>query len=591
MAFLAKKLSLRIFLHASVSIALLAATGISCSIGEAPADAAIAASAAQQTRGYFISIDGLQPRLLESYLNSSSARAGGFKKLWSHGTVFSHAKAHMISITAASHASTATCSSPAKHGITGNHFLRGHKRVSGFKEPLNAETMWQAARRQGKKVASFAYVAVDGSSPERSADIGITYPDDSMMGKPAVVTLTENGGKPVELVTTLDPAKDVKVTLKFSATVATSVPGKGARVDYTDLAGKNHTVTLPGAGSRDKTANILIHDGERMRKILIRRLASPEHTWLVSRASYNAAHPDAFRRSLDEAGLVWPDVNIKGLDVDLAPSDAVAVQGSLDDFITEVAVKTVKETNPDIVLFYQPLIDSTGHGFQNKLPDTGNIHGKDAVSMAFKQAFTRVDGNLRRLLSTSRPSDVVAMMGDHGMTATTDNLNVAPLLPAGIDKVFDVYGSDSMLYLYPVAGNPDPVQMKQYGQKLGEALGALTRNGKPVVEMVAEKSPENIQTWNYGDAAWAFRSAEGIWFVNNPLSTETFLPAKVPGIHGHNPDFASMHTVLAFSGPKVKSQIIREPVISLVDAVPTFAHLLNLDPPAHCEGKSLLSER
>lgn len=587
MPFLAKKPSLRSVLSLTACIAIITAPGISCSVAEEPADAAIVqAHSTAQARGYFISIDGLQPRLLESYINSATAKAGGFRRLWNHGTVFTHAKPHMISITAASHASTATCSSPAKHGITGNHFLRGHKRVSGFKEPLNAETMWQAARRQGKKVASFAYVAVDGISPERSADTGITYPDDSLMGKPALVSLKDSGGQQVDLVATLNPAKDVKVTLRFSST---TVQSRGrTRVEYTDPAGKNHSVDLPGEGSRDKTASLLIHDGERLRRIVIRKLASPAQTWLVSRASYNAAHPEGFRKSLDDAGMVWPDINIKGLDIDMTPSDAVTVQGILDDFITDVAVKAVRETSPDIVLFYQPLIDSTGHGFQNKLPDAGNINGKDAISKAFKQAFTRIDGNLQRLLATARPRDVVAMMGDHGMTATTDNLNVAPLLPAGIERIFDVYASDSMLYLYPVAGNPDPVQMKQFGEKLVEALGTLTRNGKPVVEMVTEKTVKNTVSWNYGDAAWAPRSAEGIWFVNNPMSAETFQSPRVLGMHGHNPDFSSMHTMLVFSAPSAKRKIIREPVVSLVDAVPTFAGLLGLDPPANCEGKSLL---
>jgi predicted AlkP superfamily pyrophosphatase or phosphodiesterase len=561
---------------------------LSCSIAQDPADAStsIVESAKKRPRGYFFSIDGLQPRLLESFTSLDSATNGGFRSLWRKGLVFPDAKAHVISITAASHASTATCSSPSRHGITGNHFLRNNKKVSGFKEPLRAETMWQAARRQGRKVASFAYVAVDGGSPERSADLGITYPDDARMGKSAIVSLKDANGIPFELDTVLDPKRDVRVKLSFIPEVA------GSRVRphvvFTTPSGLRKSVELPGGRSGHSHTSLFIHDGERLRRILIQAIASKEDHFLVSRASYNEAHPESFRKSLDDSGLVWPDVNIKGMNLDLRPDEAVGMQGILDDFITDVAARSINQHDPDVVLFYQPLIDSTGHGFQNKLPDSGSLAGKDPVSSAFLQAFRRVDSNIARVLATSRPRDFVALMGDHGMVTTTDNVNVAPLLPDGIDKAVDVYASDSMLYLYPAAGNSDSGAVKRAGEKLRDILAPLARNGKNVVEMVAEKDPAKGSLWNYGDAAWAFRSSEGFWFVNNPLEKDIFLPPKVPGMHGHNPDFKSMHTTLIFTGPSIKPAIRRDQTVSLVDAVPTFASLIDLAPPADCEGKSLL---
>lgn len=540
--------------------------------------AALTLQAAPVQRGYFISIDGLQPQLLESYVGRPEANPEGFRSLWSGGAVYPRAKAHVISITAASHAGTSTCSSPARHGIHGNHFLRNHRKISGFKEPFQSETMWEAARRQGRKVASFAYVGMDGTTPERTADLGITYPDESRMGKPAIVAVPRGGVAPVDTDIVLNPEKNIKLSLHFHAS------GSGSTVNYVDLQGAAHRLKLPGVAEAHKPANLLIHDGERLRRIVIRLVSGQPNTYLISRASYNEAFPESFRASLEKAGLVWPDVNIKGLDAGLEPSEAVAVQGILDDFLAEVASRAIPEFKPDLVLFYQPLLDSTGHGFQNKLPDTGSLKANDPVTVAYRNAFKRVDDNLAKVLSTMRQNDVVALMGDHGMTATTTNFNVAPLLPPNIEENVDVYASDSMLYLYPKNDFIDPVLAKKTGETVKEALGKIFWHDKPVVEMAVERATAKPSDWNYGDAIWAFRSEDGIWFNNNSLEKKTFLPPKVPGMHGHNPESPSMLTALMFRGPGIKPQIDRGTVVSLVQAVPTFARQLKLNTPKDCEG-------
>lgn len=537
--------------------------------------------AAPVPRGYFISVDGLQPRLLESYIEQPEANPNGFQSLWKNSAVYTQAKAHIISITAPSHAGTSTCSSPTRHGITGNHFLRNHKKVSGFKDPFQSETMWEAARRQGRKVAAFAYVAMDGTTPQRTMDLGITYPDESRMGKPAIVTVPRGDLKPIEIEILINPTKNLKLNLHFYSS------GSGSTVKYVDLRGAEHLVKLPGAAEAHNPANLLIHDGERLRRIVIRLVSGKTNTYLISRPSYNEAFPESFRASLDEAGLVWPDVNIKGLDVDLGPSEVVAIQGILDDFLADVASRAIPEFKPDIVLFYQPLLDSTGHGLQNMLPDTGSLKAQDPVTVAYRTAFKRVDDNLAKVLATAGPNDVIALMGDHGMTATTTNLNVAPLLPANIEEHLDVYASDSMLYLYPKSDTIDPAAAKKLGEGVRDALAKITWQEKPVVEMAAERATIKPSDWPYGDAVWAFRSEDGIWFNNNALEKKTFLPPKVPGMHGHKPESPSMLTALMFRGPGITPAIHRSPIVSLVQAVPTFAEQLKLHTPKDCEGTSV----
>jgi len=532
-------------------------------------------------RGYFISIDGLQPKLLESWIASPVANPDGFKSLWQKGAVYPATKAHVISITAASHAGTATCASPARHGITGNHFLLAGKRVSGFKVPFQAETMWEAARKQGKKVASFAYAGMDGTTPARTSDIGITYPDEARMGKPQIVSLTPGDHNIVEPRIVLNPATGKDLMLQFSNKAGRAI------IRYRTGSEEEREVNAPLQGEKlsgGQVVNILAHDGERLRRIVIRPVSGKTASWLISRASYNEAFPESYRKSLDDVGLVWPDVNIKGLDLELDPSAVVAVQGLLDDFIGDVASRAVKETNPDIVLFYQPLIDSTGHGFQNKLPDPSSLDHRDAVTSAFRAAFKIVDNNVAKVLATSKQNDVVALMGDHSMTATRTNLNVAPLLPPGVEQDVEVYASDSMLYLYPKSGDQNPFLLRRAGESVRDALTKVSFQGQPAVELVADRANFKTGTWPYGDSIWAFRSADGIWFNNNALEKETFLPAKVPGMHGHNPDSPSMRTAMIFRAPGLIPAIHRKETVSLVQAVPTFARLMKLQFPKDCEG-------
>ncbi len=82
-------------------------------------------------------------------------------------------------LTAPSHAAIATGAFPAVTGIVANVFrLPGApigQETSGFKAPWGAESLWEAFRRQGKRVGVLGFPGCDGTAPSRTADFGATY--------------------------------------------------------------------------------------------------------------------------------------------------------------------------------------------------------------------------------------------------------------------------------------------------------------------------------------------------------------------------------------------------------------------------------
>src|SRR6185369_6291422 len=82
-------------------------------------------------------------------------------------------------LTAPNHISLATGYAAGLTGIVSNRFhpptAPWGAVVSGFAAPIGTETLWEAARRQGKRVGCMAWPGVDGRGDRRRADWGMTY--------------------------------------------------------------------------------------------------------------------------------------------------------------------------------------------------------------------------------------------------------------------------------------------------------------------------------------------------------------------------------------------------------------------------------
>ncbi len=577
----------------------------------------------QADPAYFISIDGLQPALLQT-LNAEGKLTAprGFSWLLGQSLVADRALPVITTITAPSHISSVTCSPPSRHGVIANEFLQGGASVNGFLASPASEPLWRTAMRQGKKVLALAYVGSDGSTAERTADYGLAYPDPELMGPSQAPlwnfadlpraegwTLPEKSeAKPGErreaqLSLVLNPKTGEKRSLHL---LIESSP-QGSTVDYhlwistsknlregllAELSSKTPTVDLfltetaadsPTAGARRRT--------------ILRLLPSSGPTQLalqLSKSSYNQAYPISFRRLLDEQNLVWPDYSVKGLNLSLG--QAVEAQATIDRFLTKVATQLVPKLDVDLVFFYQPLLDTVGHDAQSALPLPFQPNASDEVTQAFVKAFQIIDQNLSDLLAASNDKTPIVLMGDHGMDAVQRRVNVSRLLLPSQQKKVRLLTSGQLLMLYRAEGASQS-EADAVGVALRKQLKLLRDpDGQPVLGEAHRRSHAVFRSmtdyrkeWQYGDAEWAFMGTSGNWLHDGPKYRQLFLDPKARGMHGAALSVPSMATTLIVHGAGIAPERIAE--TSLIHAAPTLAQLIGIKPPRDCLGQSLIKNR
>ena len=122
-----------------------------------------------------ISFDGAQPQVIEKLLKSGKLPAnGGFAKLISEGTQAQGMTAVLPTVTATNHITLATGAYPERTNIPANTFHLTDTPLtattSGFGTEIEAETLWEAAKRQGKKVITIAFAGADGRGDARRGD-------------------------------------------------------------------------------------------------------------------------------------------------------------------------------------------------------------------------------------------------------------------------------------------------------------------------------------------------------------------------------------------------------------------------------------
>jgi predicted AlkP superfamily pyrophosphatase or phosphodiesterase len=593
----------------------------------AAASSSVFAEDLPKKKGYFVSVDGSNPDLIDILLEKDVLNAPfGFKWLHTKSAVFEKAMPGEISITAPSHVSTITCSPPSRHGIVGNGFYVNGAKVNGFSYEFKTEPLWISAKRDRKIVMSLAYVGADASTERRTADYSLAYPNDTLMGQTQLLDLDLSTLAVASNWNTNGADRSLPVLKETTVTILVNPKTKESKI-----------VNLLFAGNADLSATTLYIDDDKdlsngmfgslfvqdAVKPIVNAYFTEQHAdselWgytrraffriakaegaklslYISRASYNNAFPESFRKSLEKDKLVWPDYGFK---IErLTPEEYVDSQAMIDRFLTDVAVRYQKKLNIDVLLFYQPLVDSVGHKLQSALPMPFDPAATDDVTRTFVRAYKVIDENLSKIFSkANRSKDVFAVMGDHGMDPVVKAVNFARFLPADHLQNSLIYASGSLMLVYPNPEGPGSPEeriaaARLVGAKAKESLLAANFEGRPVLELAVEQGVGNVapgtaadyrQEWQYGDAVWAFSTQSGFWFQYKPLDQVIYSAPAALGMHGQSLKIGNMATRMIFKGPGVKP--VRVPTGSLLDAVPTFTHLMGMQKPADCVGQIAL---
>ena len=141
-----------------------------------------------------LSLDGADAGRLHRLYREGKLAAGGFSRFFREGQVADRLMPVDPTLTSTNHISLATGYPADRTGIVSNLFHPAGspflETVSGFAASIGTETLWEAARRQGKRVGVDSWPGADGTRPRRRADWGMAY---TKSRPPADLVTVESG--------------------------------------------------------------------------------------------------------------------------------------------------------------------------------------------------------------------------------------------------------------------------------------------------------------------------------------------------------------------------------------------------------------
>lgn len=132
-----------------------------------------------------ISVDGAPDYLIDKFLkNGVLPPNGAFAKMKQYGAYAKTVLPINVASTGPSHISIFTGASPGRTSIVGNSFRStdqswNSSNKNAFEHPILAETIFQAAKRQGKRVMTLGGVGLDDSHTSRMTAYQYMYPKTS----------------------------------------------------------------------------------------------------------------------------------------------------------------------------------------------------------------------------------------------------------------------------------------------------------------------------------------------------------------------------------------------------------------------------
>lgn len=317
--------------------------------------------------------------------------------------------------------------------------------ISGFAAPIRAETLWEAARRQGRRVGVMLYPGADGNGPARTADWMMTWPPDPI-APPRLKALTATDWRVSEpeganagdapprraaiafekttysfALVALDGTSDGRVA--YDRLVAVSPGGERREVRVDEW----FPVEVPHAAGRT---------GSWCRVLALAPDLSRTEIYVGPLAQTTGA-PREWVTTLDRTLGFWPgtpDSDAFGADT-ARPELFLEQTERLADFLLRADLAAIARPDWDLLLIYRPEVDEVSHEFL--LTDEAQPRFTPERSARFlgfvERSYALVDLSLDRIVKALRPNDSIFVTSDHGMTPLVAELSVNQiLLDAGL---------------------------------------------------------------------------------------------------------------------------------------------------------------
>ncbi len=555
-------------------------------------------------RVVLLSLDGASADELHRLHRVGAFTAGGFARFFAEGQVADRLVPVNPTLTAPNHISLATGYPPERTGIVGNVFHQPgtpfRETVSGFDAPIETESLWEAARRQGRSVGIVTWPGADDTGERRRADWGMIYvntPD----READLVTPEKENWKPAAPpgIESSSPVREVRVTV-----------GRGPSAQTFDLIAVDRTedgkvsydsLMVRQAGregqAQQNPTTVSVGNWQDIPCRLSPAAASPPRDTacpvkllemepglgsvrLYFGALYSIrAYPPELEAALAGKGLSWPGppdddrltetwAGRPGIDLETW----VEQDERFTRFFGDSLLAAVQRPDWDLVMGYMPVIDEAGHQLTLTDPRQPDFSPQrsDELAAARQRVWEAVDRELARLLAAvDLRTTAVAVVSDHGMAPVHTLLDPNVLLREqgflAADAEGEILETGTVAYAVGSGGVSQVYIAPGRGDllvKLRRLFAEWTVGGERPVELIFtryEAMDAGLQHANSGDLILFFRegySARGGLLKEGRASA----PADVLGMHGYfnvHPEVHGIYMAIGAGVSKGSAGIVR----------------------------------
>lgn len=470
-------------------------------------------------------------------------------------------------VTSTTHVSILTGAQPNMHGIVANRFHTAgtapEKTAIGLETEIDAETLVESAMRQGKRVGSVPFPTVDGRSPRRRPDFGFAWTSSVTPARILHLTRGDFRREWVPPTWTERPQRRVSFSPIMRARIEWNVPDRVRKdvdlvaYDTSNDSAANYDLFFIETDERESAPDsrgwfaVSAQTREGLygswSKLLRIDPSLSDVTILWGSVARTDAWPSSFQTMLDTQIGFWPGVpNERLADTDTS----IEQMQRLGDFLTHAQVLAIRGMTFDLLLAYQPQVDSTAH---NYLGDARPI----------RESFVATDRAIAAMRATlDLTRDALIVTGDHGVAAIEFEVRMNRwLADKGFAPRWRAFASGNIAHLYRFAGSDDADAL----------IAALQTTG--FFDEIGRKSHPNS-----GDVVATARPN-----VNLTMSDEAPAVTKPAskGQHGALNTHRELHTVLFAAGAGVPRGTLGE--VSQTRIARFVAQLLGIQPPAAAE--------
>lgn len=480
----------------------------------------------QKAKVVMISIDGTPDYLVDHYLKTGVLpQNGAFAKMKKFGAYAETMLPVNVASTGPSHISIFTGASPANTGIVGNSFRRFDQpweapSLSAFRQPLKAETIFQAAMRQGKKVVVLGGVGVDHLGPERRTDFMYMYP--SISGPSLVLDLVPDGnqknvnGKYFQQLTTIatspsaaiyELSNNVKLPLYiYQSDSAENVanilhPVSQVIIDEdADLSngynaritGHSWTTMIIHYQGKQYTSSFRIVDTNSKEKRIRLFMSAPAEVF---------GYPATFFQYLQTKCGLWPGEPENRKQTSGLISEEIWFEqvDRLAAYSRDLILAGMQTNQWDLLFGYFSTLDDVQHRYTLTDPrqlDYAADNGKrpQLYASILERYFKKVDRYLLQIMNAAPKGTNFILFSDHGMIPVHTTLLLGNLLERSgfsvTGQMVKSLSSGNSAHIYLNNSLLAPAVKTDYLNRLSKHLLALkdSLTGEPVFELVADSS-------------------------------------------------------------------------------------------------------